>query len=247
MNAQLSAVKVTDTGVACAKCSGWEDGRKVTRRHASVAAVRACQTAPAPTTEPVYPVCKGAECTGLTVAHRRGLVECPVHGTGPVRVTAGTVPNRSGDRVVRIRPDQRPGVPVPGVVDRAAQTIADGQAHEARQLPVTANAQHQTPDVPAGRYAIRGTDGVVKFYRVDRPTEGKWAGRTFVSVQAGDEFHPVRNHSQRVGILAGILVDPRAATVLYGRELGVCGVCSRTLTDESSRAAGIGPVCASRF
>ncbi len=50
-----------------------------------------------------------------------------------------------------------------------------------------------------------------------------------------------------VGILAGILVDPRAATVLYGRELGVCGVCSRTLTDESSRAAGIGPVCASRF
>ena len=41
-----------------------------------------------------------------------------------------------------------------------------------------------TADVPAGRYALVAEDGVVKFYVVDRPTEGKWAGRTFVSAQA---------------------------------------------------------------
>lgn len=29
-----------------------------------------------------------------------------------------------------------------------------------------------------------------------------------------------------------------------GRELGHCGVCGRTLTDEESRARGIGPICA---
>ena len=32
-----------------------------------------------------------------------------------------------------------------------------------------------------------------------------------------------------------------------GRSLGRCCVCSRTLTDESSIEAGIGPVCAQRF
>jgi len=34
---------------------------------------------------------------------------------------------------------------------------------------------------------------------------------------------------------------------LYGTELGECGVCGRTLTDEKSRAYGIGPVCRERF
>ena len=36
----------------------------------------------------------------------------------------------------------------------------------------------------------------------------------------------------------------RECAIAYGRELGVCGVCGRTLTDENSREAGIGPVCA---
>lgn len=33
----------------------------------------------------------------------------------------------------------------------------------------------------------------------------------------------------------------------FGRETGVCCVCGRTLTDPDSIAAGIGPVCATRF
>jgi hypothetical protein len=33
----------------------------------------------------------------------------------------------------------------------------------------------------------------------------------------------------------------------YGRIYGVCIVCSRTLTDEESIAAGIGPICAGKF
>jgi hypothetical protein len=33
----------------------------------------------------------------------------------------------------------------------------------------------------------------------------------------------------------------------YGRIYGVCIVCSRTLTDEGSIAAGIGPICAGKF
>lgn len=37
-----------------------------------------------------------------------------------------------------------------------------------------------------------------------------------------------------------------AAAALYGQELGHCGLCGRELTDDESRAAGIGPVCIRR-
>lgn len=104
-----------------------------------------------------------------------------------------------------------------------------------------------TPDVPAGRYAVDGEDGALKFYRVDRPTEGRWAGRTFVNVQASDELHPIRGRAAANAILAKIAVDPRTAMVRYGHELGHCGYCGRTLTDPVSRERGIGPVCASKL
>jgi hypothetical protein len=103
-----------------------------------------------------------------------------------------------------------------------------------------------TPDVPAGHYAVENEDGVLRFYEVDRPTEGRWAGRTFVSVQASDERHPVRG-AAGVAVLTKIAVDAKAAMIRYGMEIGRCGHCNRTLTDEASRAAGIGPVCASKM
>ncbi len=198
MNATLSRVPVTETGIACAKCSGWEDGRKIVRHHASVSAVRACQTVPASC------VCTDADGFGHTCAR---------------------FPN---------------GTPVgdaPKPVDRAAQAIADAQAHIDR---------HPELIVPAGRYAIRGTDGEVKFYVIDHGKPGtRWEGRVFVSAQASDELHPIRNHSTRVGILAGISVDVMAARKLYGQELGVCGDCGRTLTSEW-RKVGIGPKCSQK-
>jgi hypothetical protein len=102
--------------------------------------------------------------------------------------------------------------------------------------------------VPAGRYAIRSADtGTVRFYRVDKPTKGRWAGRTFVKVQASDDLFPIYGARERAEVLRAIAADVRAASVLYGRELGRCGVCGRTLTDEQSRAEGIGPVCASKL
>lgn len=105
------------------------------------------------------------------------------------------------------------------------------------------------PDVPAGHYALPGGEpGVILFYKVDRPTEGRWAGHTFVSRQASDEYFPVRGESAKSLVLEAIVAyGPKESTVLYGHELGVCGVCGRTLTDETSRANGIGPVCIKRF
>ena len=97
--------------------------------------------------------------------------------------------------------------------------------------------------VPAGRYAVENPDGALRFYRVDRPTDGRWAGFVFVKVQAGDELYPVKGQGA-ANVLAAILeAGPREASARYGHELGHCGVCGRTLTDETSRELGIGPVC----
>ena len=41
--------------------------------------------------------------------------------------------------------------------------------------------------------------------------------------------------------------NPVEAAIQYGRSTGTCSCCGRTLTDPESVAAGIGPVCASKF
>jgi hypothetical protein len=129
-----------------------------------------------------------------------------------------------------------------GMTKKAA-TLAIGELLKRPDLPGRQNKTPNLPDVPAGRYAI-GTPA--KFYKVDRPTEGRWAGYTFVKVQASDEFHPV-NRSLQPDILAEIAKDPQAAMLRYGREIGECGHCGRTLTNQESRDAGIGPICAGKM
>jgi hypothetical protein len=103
------------------------------------------------------------------------------------------------------------------------------------------------PDIPAGRYAVVDPmDDVLKFYHVDKPTEGKWAGYTFLSVRASDERYPIKNTEHKKSIMGEIAKDPKEASMRFGRELGQCGICGRTLTDEQSRARGIGPICAAK-
>ena len=100
--------------------------------------------------------------------------------------------------------------------------------------------------VPDGRYAVE-IDGTTKFYRVNTPSQGKWKGYTFVEVQASDDLYPVRDRHARMAIFDRIGNDPKAASALYGQRIGRCGVCGRTLTDEESRALGIGPICIQGF
>jgi len=83
----------------------------------------------------------------------------------------------------------------------------------------------------------------LRFFRVDTPRTGKWAGAVFVKEQAGDELYPVKPVGREIRVLQALLVNAQEALVRYGLELGHCGICGRTLTDEESRARGIGPVC----
>lgn len=103
--------------------------------------------------------------------------------------------------------------------------------------------------VPAGRYAIdtqvHAVNGTA-FYKVDRPTEGRWAGRVFVKQLIGPEEQRL-SQKQSHGIIAKIAeAGAEAAAARYGHEIGECGMCGRQLTNDESRARGIGPVCAAK-
>lgn len=95
--------------------------------------------------------------------------------------------------------------------------------------------------VPEGRYAVE-EDGTLKFFRITKG-KGRWAGRTFVEIQASDDRYAVRNPARRDAILATIAEDLDGAARRYGQELGHCYRCGRTLTDAVSRDLGIGPDC----
>lgn len=106
------------------------------------------------------------------------------------------------------------------------------------------SAPDEEVNVPAGHYAVTGNDGTTDFYRVDRPTKGKWAGWTFVKLQVSDDYQRV-SQAQSDTILKRIEeAGPREAAIRYGHELGKCSLCNRTLTNNDSIEAGIGPVCA---
>lgn len=100
--------------------------------------------------------------------------------------------------------------------------------------------------VPAGRYAIDTADGATNalaFYRVDRPTEGRWAGRVFVKLITGGDEQRLSWATTQAVLVKIAEAGAAQASARYGHEIGACGVCGRQLTNDESRAAGIGPVC----
>jgi len=128
---------------------------------------------------------------------------------------------------------------------RATKSAASSVIDFLKTLPFKASRSTSTskPDVPAGRYAVEH-EGTLKFYKVDRPTEGRWAGYTFVKVMASDDEHRVSRETE-AHVLAVVAADPEAASRRYGREIGACGRCGRTLTSDW-RKQGIGPECSKK-
>lgn len=113
------------------------------------------------------------------------------------------------------------------------------------------------------RFAIESPeDSKLRFLVVEMIDDSgsQWDGWTFVKVNASDEQHklghwrPGTKQTYKgvshtlIRSLASLDVDGLyEAMVRYGHEIGSCGVCGRTLTDEQSRAAGIGPICAGKL
>jgi hypothetical protein len=99
--------------------------------------------------------------------------------------------------------------------------------------------------VPRGSYAIdtRNGQNELMFISVWMNREGtRWSVKRYES-----DTLVSMPRSQQYDILDRIAADPVGAAERYGLEIGKCGICHRTLTNDISRARGIGPVCAERW
>lgn len=104
--------------------------------------------------------------------------------------------------------------------------------------------QEAPKKIPQGYYAVTDPlDGVLKFYRVRVPKNGKWQGMSFLSQVSGDNHLSMRDKAERDRIYGEIEKDITGALKRFGQEIGQCGHCRKQLTDEDSRKFGIGPVC----
>lgn len=134
-----------------------------------------------------------------------------------------------------------------GLDRKGASAHIDSLLERQRTKRTTEDRKFDQNTVPAGRYALT-TDGDPTFYQVDRPTEGRWDGWTFVNLihPGGDRIRPIKG-GERGKVLALLAENPTAYSAEYGKHTGTCGVCSRLLSDPESVARGIGPVCARRL
>lgn len=101
--------------------------------------------------------------------------------------------------------------------------------------------------MPEGYYAVPSRTGNndLDFYRVDRPRKGDWAGFVFVKRIIGG--HPPQRISkgEQMGALDRIQrAGWSQAAQKYSRETGQCYRCRIELTDDASRALGLGETCA---
>jgi hypothetical protein len=99
-----------------------------------------------------------------------------------------------------------------------------------------------------GYYALRDMPGHkndVTFYRLRTPKDGKWAGYQFIDQVVGHgKRYPQRGRDVRAKIYEAIRKQGEIESKkLYGQTIGACGRCGRELTDQTSRAFGIGPDC----
>jgi len=108
------------------------------------------------------------------------------------------------------------------------------------------------PDVTAGFYAVPSLTGNndLDFFTVQVPAEGTWKGCLFVKRVLGGH-DPERVQQATAKAWLAVLMEhpsyPTSAKQLFGQEMGRCGECGRSLTDETSRARGIGPDCAAKY
>ena len=110
--------------------------------------------------------------------------------------------------------------------------------------------------VPVGLYALRRAEAssagnTVTFLKVyemkargDRPAQRRIV-QLVGSVGAFAEHSLPIDH--QYWALKHVAEGPMEASALFGQETSTCGVCGSPLTNDASRARGIGPKCATKF
>jgi hypothetical protein len=135
-----------------------------------------------------------------------------------------------------------------GVIDELKELVRLGREHAAkmgREVPSQREGfgSDLAGQVPEGRYAITGNEGQTVFVHVVKFKSGAF----IVKQQVADDSHRVSKVVARQMLQKILDAGIEQASMRYGRELGECGVCGRTLTNEDSRQMGIGPVCRAKL
>lgn len=104
-----------------------------------------------------------------------------------------------------------------------------------------ARARLNFDEISDGNYALPGEGDEIKFYRVSR--NGQWVN---VQVRASDSLFPVKGRAG-IAVLHKIVEFGLAESrMLFATRLERCWMCGKSLTDETSRARGMGPDCANK-
>lgn len=123
--------------------------------------------------------------------------------------------------------------------EKITKTIASEVINTLKALPykTSLSTSMKTGPAAAGYYILDG-----KIYKVQ------------VSPNSGHAYAKVFSSDTGWTYITGMVYKLNNASPLtleqakeYGKLYGQCIVCARTLTDEESIAAGIGPICAGKF
>lgn len=189
-----------------------------------------------PTPEPARP-----SATSKQIHYIKGLLETRV--LSPEQLGAARAQLDSLTKVAAMRWIERlRSFPMRTSVgsDAAYATIR----HEADGTGVIdVHCEGSVVSILAGRYAVSTPHRTneTSFYHL-------WVGDRawrLTMLVSDDRIELSRDHVREA--LASIALDPLGAAARYGQSIGKCGVCNRTLTNDESRARGIGPVCAVRM
>ena len=149
--------------------------------------------------------------------------------------------------------DGRPQDEISFHIDRLKGEGYTGRKYRGKQTTTEAPASDlpSADVVPGGYYALpienSEVDNDIAFYKVDRPTEGRWAGYVFAHLILGPNEQALgRDGSHRL-VRKIAEFGARESSILYGHKSQRCGVCHTNLTNKVSREAGIGPKCAEKL
>lgn len=128
--------------------------------------------------------------------------------------------------------------------DTARATAAPAQRSSAKfSLAAFIQTVKQIPD---GKYALVGKDGAtIHFFEVRAEGNRNWVYRLYGA--PGDFRRERMSYAWMHAAATRIAADAKAAAILFGKKTKTCGRCSSPLTNEESRAFGLGPKCRQIF
>lgn len=127
---------------------------------------------------------------------------------------------------------------------RAAVAAGEDRFAHLRALP-SSNYALEWEQLHAAGVTELARGNQVTFFRVK-----EWRDRVFLDQLHGapGAFNRTRlTAAQERAVAGAIRLDPAAAALRFSKEYSICARCSAELTDDRSRAAGLGPTCRGYF